>query len=121
MKKLSKKEKEDLKNIAQKYTYRVYWSEEDQVYICGTLELPSALCHGSSHEPVLKEAKSLVFSILQDLKKEDELIPNPISLKKFSGQFIIRTTENIHRQLAFEAKEKGISINRLVNSKLATS
>ncbi len=120
MNKLSRKEKENLKNITQKYTYRVYWSEEDQVYICGALELPSVLCHGDSHESVLKKAKSLVFDILQDLKKEGELIPEPISLKKFSGQFVIRTTEDIHRQLAFEAKEKGVSINRLVNRKLAT-
>ena len=111
--------KMDLKNISQKYTYRVYWSEEDQVYICGALELPSALCHGNSHESVLRKAKALVLDILQDLQSENELIPEPLSLKKFSGQFIVRVTADTHRQLVLEAREKGVSLNKLVNNKLA--
>ncbi|MDR1489326.1 MAG: type II toxin-antitoxin system HicB family antitoxin [Desulfovibrio sp.] len=44
--------------------------------------------------------------------------PEPFSLQKYSGKFMIRTTSELHRQLAMQAAEAGVSPNRLVNSRL---
>mgnify|MGYP006286598143 CR=1 FL=1 len=46
-----------LKNIAAKYTFRVAWSDEDQVYISSIAELPSARSHGKTAESALAEGK----------------------------------------------------------------
>ena len=119
MKGITKKLKEELKSISLKYSYRVNWSEEDQVFICGPSELPSLLCHGKTPEAALKESKALVVDVLEEMAREGEVIPEPFSLRKFSGKFVVRTTEDLHRQLSLEAQEKGVSINKLVNSKLA--
>ncbi|MDR2727267.1 MAG: type II toxin-antitoxin system HicB family antitoxin, partial [Deltaproteobacteria bacterium] len=45
-------------------------------------------------------------------------VPEPLSLQKYSGKFMVRTTPEVHRRLAAQAMESGVSLNRLVNSKL---
>jgi predicted HicB family RNase H-like nuclease len=47
-----------------------------------------------------------------------EPVPEPISLRRYSGKFQVRTTPEIHRRLVIEATEAQVSLNRLINSKL---
>nr|DAQ54297.1 MAG TPA: HicB family [Caudoviricetes sp.] len=37
----------------------------------------------------------------------------PLSLRKFSGNVVVRTTPEMHRQLAILSAEAGVSLNRL--------
>jgi len=53
------------------------------------------------------------------VKTSGESPPLPISQRKFSGKFIVRVPPEIHRKLAIEAEEEGISLNRLVSAKLS--
>ena len=48
-----------------------------------------------------------------------EPIPEAIAEKAFSGRFVVRVPPAVHRALATEAAELGVSINRLVSAKLA--
>ena len=48
-----------------------------------------------------------------------EEIPQPISLKKFSGKFMVRVPPETHRHLSIQAAESGVSLNRLISSKLS--
>jgi len=48
-----------------------------------------------------------------------EQVPEPIALKKFSGKFMVRVPPEVHRHLALEAAESGVSLNRLASAKLA--
>ena len=47
-----------------------------------------------------------------------EKIPAPLALQKYSGKFQVRTTPEMHRQLAMQAAEAGVSLNRFINSRL---
>jgi predicted HicB family RNase H-like nuclease len=49
---------------------------------------------------------------------EDE-IPQPITCKKYSGKFIVRVSPEVHRDLALQAAESGVSLNKLAGAKLA--
>jgi predicted HicB family RNase H-like nuclease len=42
-----------------------------------------------------------------------------LALKKFSGRFIVRVPPELHRRLAIEAAESGVSLNRLAADKLS--
>jgi predicted HicB family RNase H-like nuclease len=48
-----------------------------------------------------------------------EVVPHPLADKKYSGRCIVRVPSRVHRALATEAAEQGVSINRLVSAKLA--
>ncbi|MCF6363000.1 MAG: type II toxin-antitoxin system HicB family antitoxin [Gammaproteobacteria bacterium] len=39
--------------------------------------------------------------------------------KPFSGQFVVRTTPDIHREIFIHAKKSGVSINQWLNDQLA--
>ena len=42
-----------------------------------------------------------------------------IANKKYSGKFMVRLPPEVHRSLAIQAAESGVSINRLVSSRLS--
>lgn len=101
------------------YTYRVTWSEDDKEYIGLCTEFPSLSWIDSSPEAALNGVRNLVFDVVVDMKKNNETIPEPIASKHFSGKFIVRVPPEVHRRLALEASENGVSLNRLASAKLA--
>lgn len=105
-------------NDYQHYTYRVTWSEEDQEHVALCAEFPSLSFLASKPDKALQGIIRLVEDIIQDMRNNAELIPEPIALKPYSGKFQIRIPPEQHRNLALEAAEQGISLNRYVSSKL---
>jgi predicted HicB family RNase H-like nuclease len=55
----------------------------------------------------------VVAEVVVDLHANGEPVPEPLAVKKFSGRFMVRIPPELHRQLALEAAESGISLNRL--------
>lgn len=105
--------------IADKYTYRVTWSEEDNEYVGLCAELPSLSWLAATPEDALKGIRSTVKKCIRDLNQTGEPIPKAITSKKYSGKFMVRVPPELHRQLAIKAAEEGVSLNRVVSSKLA--
>ncbi len=102
-----------------RYTYRVTWSEEDNEYVGECVEFPSLSWLKPNPEAALKGMRTLVKSTVRDMVKNKESIPEPISVKKFSGKFMVRVPPEVHRHLAIEAAESGVSLNRIASAKLA--
>lgn len=102
-----------------RYTYRVTWSEEDDEYVGLCAELPSLSWLERSPEKALSGVRKLVRDTIADLKKSKETVPDPISTRPYSGKFMVRIPPDVHRMLAIKAAESGVSINRLVSSKLS--
>jgi len=60
-----------------------------------------------------------VSEVIEDMEANSEAIPEPIASRQYSGKFMIRIPPEIHRNLAIQAAESRISINRVVSSKLS--
>lgn len=104
--------------MSDKYTYRVEWSSEDEVFVGRCLEFPSVAAHGKSHEAALQEVRSVVSIVIKDLKENKEPVPPPFSEQKFQGKFPLRMPPELHRELALEAVEQSVSLNQLIVSRL---
>ena len=102
-----------------RYTYRVTWSEEDQEYVGLCAEFASLSWLDGTPEAALKGIRALVKKVLADIKRSGEPVPEPISTRSYSGKFLVRVPPEVHRMLAVQAAESGVSLNRLVSSKLA--
>jgi predicted HicB family RNase H-like nuclease len=102
-----------------KYTYRVMWSEEDQEFVGSCAEFPSLSWLASTAEKALRGIRSVVKDCIRDMAQNNEEIPAPISTRKFSGKFMVRVPPEVHRHLAIEAAESGVSLNRIAGAKLA--
>ncbi len=101
------------------YTYRVTWSEEDNEYVGLCAEFPSLSWLAKTHETALRGIRKVVADVIQDMQKIEETIPEPIATKYFSGKFMVRVPSQVHRQLAIQAAEEGVSLNRLASAKLS--
>ena len=45
--------------------------------------------------------------------------PVRLTARKYSGKFMVRVPPEVHRHLAIEAAESGVSLNRIASAKLA--
>jgi len=106
-----------LKN--DRYTYRVTWSEDDNEYVGLCAEFPSLSWLARTPGAALKGIRKLVEDVVKDMHDEGEAVPEPIACKHFSGKFIVRVPPQVHRKLAIQAAESGVSLNRLASSKLS--
>ena len=106
--------------LSKKYTYRVVWSEEDSEFVglCG--EFPSLSWLAASPDAALKGIMQIVADVVAEMAASDEMPPEPIATRNYSGEFKLRVPPLLHRALVMEAAENNVSLNRLVNAKLAT-
>ena len=106
-----------LKN--DRYTYRVTWSEDDKEYVGLCAEFPSLSWLSTTPEAALKGIRRIVAETIADMESNDEIVPEPIACRQYSGKFMVRVPPDIHRNLVIRAAESGISLNRIVSSKLS--
>jgi predicted HicB family RNase H-like nuclease len=106
-----------LKN--DRYTYRVIWSEDDREYVGLCTEFPSLSWLGKTPEAALKGIREVLEGVIKDMRRAGEEIPQPISSRRFSGKFMVRVPPEVHRNLAIQAAEAGVSLNRIAGSKLS--
>ena len=102
-----------------RYTYRVTWSDEDNEYVGLCAEFPSLSWLDDTQETALRGINRVVADVILDMESNGETIPEPISVKRYSGNFTVRIPAEVHRKLAIQAAEARVSINRLISVKLA--
>ena len=105
---------------ADRYTYRVIWSGEDEEYVglCAEFGLLSHL--DETPEKAFAGIRDLVTFCVDDLRKEGAPVPDPLSTRRYSGTLTLRVPPETHRALAMDAAEAGVSMNRLAAERLAS-
>ena len=104
--------------VTDRYTYRVFWSEEDQEYVGLCLEFGFLSHLDETPEKALAGIREVVAAAIQ-LNREDGIPdPEPLSTKRYSGKLSIRIPPESHRALAMDAAEAGVSLNRLATERL---
>jgi predicted HicB family RNase H-like nuclease len=101
------------------FTYRVTWSQEDGEHVGLCVEFPSLSWLAGTPEAALKGIRKMVAEVVSDMRKSGETVPAPLAEKHYSGEFRVRIPPDVHRTLAIQAAEQGVSLNRLASAKLA--
>ena len=101
------------------YTYRVTWSPEDGEHVGLCTEFPSLSWLAPTPETALLGIRQVVTEAVADMQASGEPIPEPLAEKRYSGEFRVRIPSEVHRALAMQAAEQGVSLNRLASAKLA--
>jgi predicted HicB family RNase H-like nuclease len=101
------------------YTYRVTWSPEDGEHVGLCAEFPSLSWLARTPEAALKGIRQVVSEAVADMDASGETKPMPLAEKHYSGEFRVRIPPQLHRALALQAAEEGVSLNRLASAKLA--
>lgn len=101
------------------YTYGVTWSAEDGEHVGLCAEFPSLSWLAETPEGTLAGIRHVVAEAVADMAAAGEAVPAPLAERHYSGEFRVRIPPEVHRALAMQAAEQGISLNRLASAKLA--
>jgi predicted HicB family RNase H-like nuclease len=101
------------------YTYRVTWSPEDGEHVGLCVEFPSLSWLAATPEAALLGIRQMVSEAVADMQSTGETVPEPLAERHYSGEFRVRIPPEVHRALALQAAEQGVSLNRLASAKLA--
>ena len=63
--------------------------------------------------------RKVVAESVADLISEGEAPPEALAERRYSGEFRVRIPPEVHRSLALQAAEQGVSLNRLASARLA--
>ncbi len=118
---MSSKKKMSNAEVADRYSYRVTWSESDNEHVGLCTEFPSLSWLAPSQGAALKGIRNVVIDVLDDMQKTREKVPEPLASRSYSGKFKLRIPPFLHRQLTIEAQENNVSLNRLIAAKLAAT
>ena len=105
--------------MSHHYSYRVVFSKVDGEWVGLCTEFPSLSHLAVTQVEAMQGIASLVAAVVEDMIKAGETLPEAMSDRRYSGSFVTRIPEQLHRTLAIEAAEAGISLNRLVSYKLS--
>lgn len=103
---------------AEDYTFRVFWSGEDEEYVCVADEFRYLSNLDENQFDAFTGMVDLLQSVLDDIYDDGKEPPVPFSKQEYSGKFALRMTPEQHRRLAIEAAEQGVSMNQLLVSRI---
>lgn len=63
-----------------KYTYQVFWSEEDNEFVATVAEFPSLSWLDSDRSCAEQELLKLVAEVVEDMQVSGEVIPQPLGV-----------------------------------------
>ena len=105
--------------MSHHYSYRVVFSQEDGEWVGLCTEFPSLSHLSATQVEAMQGIATLVAAVVEDMIAAGEAVPEAMSDRRYSGSFLTRVPEQLHRALAIEAAEAGVSLNRLVSYKLS--
>lgn len=100
------------------FTVYVYQDDESD-YLAHFVELPSVSAFAATPEAALNELAEAWAGVQESYKKRGEAIPVAPARREYSGSFNVRIDRRVHRALAIEAAQAGVSLNALVAQRLA--
>jgi predicted HicB family RNase H-like nuclease len=101
------------------YAYNVTWSVEDQEFVAACAEFPSLSWLAPSQMEALQGLQAMLTDVIGDMEQAGEEIPVPFAEQSYSGKFNVRVGESLHRKLARDAAQDGLSLNQYVLRKLS--
>lgn len=102
------------KELVPKYSYRIEWDDADKIFVVSVEELSGCMTHGKTQKEALDMGHEAVELHLESMYEKNEEIPEPISLQKFRGEFLVRATADLHRKVAQAAARQNQTVNKFV-------
>ena len=95
-----------------RYTYRAEWSSEQGEYIGRCIELPWLSRWAPTMREAIADVEHAVDEYIADCEADEREPPAPLTERKFSGKFVVRTSPALHARLTVEAAEQNVSLNQ---------
>lgn len=102
-----------------KYRIVLRYGEEDEGYIAVVPELRGCSAWGETEQKALEAVREAASVWLETAKANNIEIPVPLDKQPVSGRYALRMPPEFYRELVFEAKAQGLSLNQFIVQKLS--
>jgi len=102
-----------------RYTYRAEWSPEQFEYVARCIELPWLSQWAPTMQQAMAAVEHAADQFIATREQDGEDVPTPLTERKYSGTFLVRTSPALHARLTVEAAEQNVSMNQWAVLKLA--
>ena len=102
-----------------KYRIVLRYSEEDEGYIAVVPELRGCSAWGEAKQSAIEAVEEAASAWLETAKANNIEIPVPLDKQPVSGRYALRMHPDLYREVAFEAKAQGLSLNQFIVHKLS--
>jgi predicted HicB family RNase H-like nuclease len=75
--------------------------------------------HGDDETAVYRELCQAVNEWIAIHEEDGDPLPEPTAGREYSGKFVLRVGESLHRKLALRALQEGVSLNSYCTRKLS--
>ena len=100
-------------------TIRHIKDDSGEYFFAKVLELDGCMSDGESLEEVYVNIQEAMEGWIETKLEAGFPIPKPMIDEKYSGKFVVRLPKSLHRRLAYEAEQEGISLNQYTLYKLS--
>lgn len=97
-----------------KYSLNTVWSDEDNGFIATVKEFPGLSAFGETRLEAIKEAEIALEGFLKVYEEDGCDLPEPETIKTYSGQTRTRFPKRLHEALSNEASSEGVSLNTYI-------
>jgi predicted RNase H-like HicB family nuclease len=97
--------------MANKYSFNIEWSEEDQEYLATCPSFPGLTAFGETEEEALAEGKIALQGFIQTCEANNIPLPEPSVKGTFSGKFQLRLPKALHGLAVRMAEIEDVSLN----------
>ena len=115
-------DKKDVKyymSLPYNYLIQPISDESGSYYYGRVLELDGCQSTGETFEEAYNSLLEAMEGWLEAKIEYGDTIPEPLGDENYSGKFVIRIPKSLHRKLAIEAEQEGISLNQYAMYKLS--
>jgi predicted HicB family RNase H-like nuclease len=103
---------------SDRYLKLVEWSNEDKCYIGSAPGFIGPCCHGKNEAEVYKKLCQIVDEWVALYEADGRQLPEAFAEKQFSGKFVLRVGEDLHKALTIKAMKTGESLNSYCTNQL---
>ena len=100
------------------YAVNIFLDDEGD-WLAHFVEMPAVSAFAETPEAALDELAMAWDGVKASYRKSGQDAPIAPARKEYSGQFNVRIDKRLHRALAIEAAQAGVSLNAMVAQKLA--
>lgn len=103
----------------KEYRIRLYPIDEEYgeiEWVAEIPDLPGCIGSGDTEEEAIQMVKDAKIAWICHAIKENRNVPEPSKLfeNDYSGKFTLRLPKSLHKELAIQAEEEGVSLNQLI-------
>ena len=107
----------DKYNVSVNLKLKIYGDEK--VYVASIREYPDCVGQGDTVEEAYDEVMDNFSALIENSKENGEELKILNFEEKYSGKILLRLPKSLHRQLAMQAENEGVSLNTCIINSLA--